>query len=205
MMNDPWSQERARNKILQLEAARACGWRIPRTVCTNNPSAVTATFERSDEVIYKPLTWLATETGEVLFANVIPWSSFEAHANAIRVVPGIYQERIAKACEYRVTVVAGELFAVRIFSQARNDTKLDWRRNQFDVEYEVCTLPDQVGTAITQVMNDLDLVFGAFDLIEDPAGEFVFLEVNPAGNWLWLEQRLHIPISDRIASFLAGH
>jgi hypothetical protein len=46
------------------------------------------------------------------------------------------------------------------------------------------------------------LRFGAFDLIEQPNGEFVFLEVNPAGNWLWLEDRVNVPISDRLVAAL---
>jgi glutathione synthase/RimK-type ligase-like ATP-grasp enzyme len=52
------------------------------------------------------------------------------------------------------------------------------------------------------LMTELGLVFGAIDLICTPAGEYVFLEVNPGGEWGMLERDLRLPIADAIARAL---
>jgi glutathione synthase/RimK-type ligase-like ATP-grasp enzyme len=51
-------------------------------------------------------------------------------------------------------------------------------------------------------MSELGLVFGAVDFICTPAGEYVFLEVNPGGEWGMLERDLRLPISEAIAAAL---
>ena len=51
-------------------------------------------------------------------------------------------------------------------------------------------------------MSELGLVFGAIDMICTPAGEHVFLEVNPGGEWGMLERDLGLPIADAIARAL---
>ncbi len=53
------------------------------------------------------------------------------------------------------------------------------------------------------MMKRLDLSFGTIDLVETPEGDYVFLEVNPSGQWLWLDDKLDLGISDAVASWLA--
>ena len=45
-------------------------------------------------------------------------------------------------------------------------------------------------------------MFGAFDLIQTPLEEYVFLELNPTGEWGMLERDLGYPISNAIAEAL---
>jgi glutathione synthase/RimK-type ligase-like ATP-grasp enzyme len=52
-------------------------------------------------------------------------------------------------------------------------------------------------------MSSLKLTFGAIDLIETLDGNYVFLEVNPSGQWLWIDDKLSLGISDAIAHWLA--
>jgi glutathione synthase/RimK-type ligase-like ATP-grasp enzyme len=53
-------------------------------------------------------------------------------------------------------------------------------------------------------MESLHLTFGAIDMIQTPDGDYVFLEVNPSKQWLWLDDMLGFGISDTIAEWLAG-
>lgn len=48
----------------------------------------------------------------------------------------------------------------------------------------------------------MHLNFGCFDLIVTPDGEYVFLECNPNGQWLWVELATGLPIAEAIADFL---
>jgi glutathione synthase/RimK-type ligase-like ATP-grasp enzyme len=54
------------------------------------------------------------------------------------------------------------------------------------------------------MMDSLRLTFGVIDMIQTPGGEYVFLEVNPSGQWLWLDDILECGISDAVAEWLAG-
>jgi len=206
-LNDPWAQDLARMKPFQLWLARHVGLDIPKTIVTDRAERVLSFFGEEEATIYKPVTWLATLNGEMLFTNRIERAEISRRSEHISRAPGIYQAEVLKACEYkaceyRVTIVDDTIFPVRIFSQDRSDTSLDWRRNQFGLKYEVANLPDEIERKLFEIMRLSRLRFGAFDLIEQPNGDFVFLEVNPAGNWLWLEDRLGIRISDRIVSSL---
>ena len=201
-LNDPWAQELARLKPFQLWLARQVGLEVPKTIVTDGAEDVLSYFGADESMIYKPVTWLATMQGEVLFTNRIGREAIAQHAAEIGRAPGIYQAEVGKACEYRVTIVDDTIFPVRIHSQEHSDTVVDWRRNHAALKYECVTLPGAVERALFEIMRRCRLRFGAFDLIERPTGEFVFLEVNPAGNWLWLEDRLDLPISDRIVAAL---
>ena len=63
-------------------------------------------------------------------------------------------------------------------------------------------LPDDVLDKLRQLMSILRLVYGAIDMRLTPDGEYVFLEVNPAGQWQFVEERTAQPITDALASYL---
>lgn len=204
-INDPCAQERARNKPLQLMVAARLGMCTPRTWVGTDAGALAIAAERCGTgLVYKPLTWLASLDGRVLFTNSIGAGELERHRKAIAQAPGIFQELVEKSCEYRVTMVDDELFVVRLHSQERLDTSLDWRRNQEDLRYARATLPDALCARLRSLMRRLRLRYAAIDLIETREGRYVFLEANPAGNWLWLEERVGIGVSGAIARALCA-
>lgn len=202
-INDPWAQERARSKPLGLSVARRTGLRTPLTCISSDADRVSELANSlGGTLVYKPLTWLATMDGRVLFTNTVSSKMIVENRRAVESVPGMYQRLIPKRCEYRVTIVDERIFAVRIHSQERVDTALDWRRNQEELQYEACTLPSSLVEKLVGLVRLMGLRYAAIDLIETPEGEHVFLEANPGGNWLWLEQRLELPISRAIAEAL---
>lgn len=203
MINNPWAQDRARNKLLQLGIARKCGWATPRTIFGNDVTAVKVFANCTSEVIYKPITWLASQEGGVLYTSVVDPTRLDELRDVIERAPGIWQERVPKRWEYRVTVVGQVVFAVRIHSQEIRDAQLDWRRAQGNLRYERVDLPSDLLERILSTNAAMGLVFAAYDFIETPSGEIIFLEANPAGNWLWLEERLGIAVSAEIAGLLA--
>ena len=54
------------------------------------------------------------------------------------------------------------------------------------------------------LVDELNLRFGAIDLIRDVNGEYWFLECNPNGQWAWIENRTGLPISAAIVDELEG-
>jgi len=116
--------------------------------------------------------------------------------------PAIFQEFVEKARDWRLTVVGHTAFEVAISTD--EGAKNDWRRHQLTSDVTICmeTPPEGATDRCLSFLSRARLRFGAFDLIEDPDGRMVFLEVNPNGQFLWLENQLGLPISAAIAAEL---
>jgi glutathione synthase/RimK-type ligase-like ATP-grasp enzyme len=126
-----------------------------------------------------------------------------ANAEALRHSPMVFQELIPKAYELRVAYVAGEAFAGALDATGTSRGHTDWRRAApEECRWQKVQLPAEVASKLQVLMSKLGLVFGAVDLICTPAGDHVFLEVNPGGEWGMLERDLGLPISDAIAAAL---
>jgi glutathione synthase/RimK-type ligase-like ATP-grasp enzyme len=54
------------------------------------------------------------------------------------------------------------------------------------------------------LMRHLGLVYGAIDLMRTADGDYVFLEINPAGEWLFVSERSGQPITEAMADHLIG-
>ena len=78
----------------------------------------------------------------------------------------------------------------------------DWRKDQINIDYEIFELPKGIQQKLLNLHQKFEMFFGAYDFIVDPKGEYYFLEVNPAGQWLWLEEILNLSISESIAEAL---
>jgi hypothetical protein len=116
---------------------------------------------------------------------------------------GIYQQPIPKAYEARVTVMGETCFATRINSQENPRTSTDWRVDQANLRMEPMDLPEAVATRCTAFLRTLGLLFGCFDFVVTPEGDWYFLECNEQGQWLWQES--HCPdltMLDAFAQFI---
>lgn len=209
----PWINPRtkdrsARYKPYQLAKAQQLGVRIPDSLITNDPHEAAAFVgeHARERCIYKPLTSFANPvTSQLLFTTPVTVETIERLSENLAVAPGIFQEEIAKAYELRVTAVGRQLFAVAIDSQERIDTRLDWRIDQINVKQTLVDLSRHHRDIVEKLHDAFGLVYAAYDFVVTPSNDLVFLEVNPSGQWLWIEQKLGAPISDAIAEyFLAG-
>ncbi|MBN1629088.1 MAG: ATP-dependent carboxylate-amine ligase [Thermoleophilia bacterium] len=192
----------AREKPVQLCLARQAGLAIPATRISNDPTALADFADTGEGTIYKPVTWYADIPDRFIFTSQVELEQIHQKAEEIQVAPGIFQRRIPKAYELRVTIIGERLFSVRIDSQALAGAELDWRRRQSRLHYVPCAPPDDVCDRLLVLHGKLGLVYGAYDLIVTPEGEHVFLEVNPSGQWLWLELHTGLPISRELAGCL---
>ena len=200
----------AENKQLQLQVARELGLDIPRTLTTNDPLAV-RTFARSCEggMVTKMLSSFAIYDGGkelVVFTNAVKPEDLE-DLSGLSLCPATFQELVPKSLEIRVTVVGQRVMSAAIDSQVSERATHDWRRDgvQMLQEWRHYQLPLDVEEKILRLMDYFSLNYGAIDIILTPAGKHVFLELNPCGEFFWLEQAPGLPISDAIADLLLGH
>lgn len=197
----------AENKQLQLQVARSLGLDTPRTLISNNPEAVRK-FARECEsgMITKMLSSFAIyEEGKekVVFTTPVRPEDIE-NLDGLRFCPMTFQEKIPKALELRTTIVGKRVFTASIDSQSRDRARDDWRRQGIALinSWECYNLPQDVEAKLLQLMDRLGLTYGAIDFIVTPDGRHVFLEVNPVGEFFWLEKCPGLPISRAIADVL---
>ncbi|RKH25253.1 hypothetical protein D7X75_30375 [Corallococcus sp. CA031C] len=127
-----------------------------------------------------------------------------ARLDSLSNCPAIFQEFIDARFDIRVTVVGNRVFAVRIDSQSGQST-LDWRFDH-SVAFELFELEPSIEASVLLLLRELGLTYGAIDMRQTPEGEYVFLEVNPAGQYLFAELLTGAPISEAMAQeLLLGH
>lgn len=195
---------RAANKIYQLSLARAVGLDIPETAVTNSPRQALRLFERRRRVVYKTLSSFLIPPDGIVFTNEVTRRQVREEAHAILLAPCIFQECVDKAHELRATVVGDRVVCVRIDSQSAEQTALDWRRDQSREMYSPDGLSRLTQRRLLAFHRRAGLVYGAYDFIVRPDGREVFLECNPGGQWLWLEQATGLSVTRPLAEFLNG-
>ncbi|TZG34241.1 hypothetical protein [Agrobacterium sp. B1(2019)] len=194
----------AEDKPRQLIAAVRIGFRIPEGVITNDFVEVDRLM-KSGPVVGKPLkTSIVSEEGpgSIVFTSALA-GILPEDAPAISLCPAIYQREIIKDADIRVTVVGSLVFAVAIHSQVTEVSRVDWRRGSNpELLHEAITLPAPIKDKCVALVEELNLRFGAIDLIRDINGEYWFLECNPNGQWAWIENRTGVRISAAIVDEL---
>ncbi|MFA5960565.1 MAG: hypothetical protein WC785_08605 [Tatlockia sp.] len=181
----------AKNKLLQLKIATQCGMIIPTTLFSNNPQDVREFTQdhKANGVIYKPLCsnfWF--EESELKITYTSPLHSLP-NDHLLQMTPGIYQKTMHKAYELRVTCFGDYIVAAKLNSQQQSKGQYDWRRIPEGVmQIEPYTLPEKIKKHIQKFMQAMGLVFGSLDFIVTKDQEYVFLEVNEQGQFLWIEE-----------------
>jgi glutathione synthase/RimK-type ligase-like ATP-grasp enzyme len=203
-LNSPLAILSAENKPRQLAKACKLGFRIPETVITNSAEHL-AGFLRKSAAVAKPLRSALLKNGvgeSVIFTTRLSSMNIASEAG-IKVAPFIIQREIAKKFDVRVTVVGESVFATEIHSQDRDETQTDWRRGSYvDLNHHKHDLPDEIAEKCISLTRDFDLKFGAIDLILDQGGQYWFLEINPNGQWAWIQNRTGQPIAEAIVDEL---
>lgn len=194
VLTKPSILRKTENKIYQLLYTGKNGWNVPNSYIGN--SCTECCLYKKGESIIKPLT-----TGKTYGRNgweLYQTSIFRGIYEDIGLTPIYLQNYISKQFEVRITVIERKYYAVRIDTK----NKIDWRADYYNHRYSEIICPDSVIQKCYQMMDDFSLNFGAFDFIVTPDDEWIFLEINPNGQWLWLEQKLGINISKKIVEYL---
>jgi glutathione synthase/RimK-type ligase-like ATP-grasp enzyme len=203
-MSKPEAIWRANQKVFQLAAARRAGLAIPRTCVTRSPDEARSFIHSvTGNVIVKPVTYGTVEgtTPELaIYTTRLPPDLRGDDLAAIALAPVILQEEVTKRRDIRVTVIGEEVVAVAIESQSNAETVTDWRRpTGTTLEHHRTDLPLPLSRALRDFVRQLGLEFGAIDLVEKPDGSFVFLEINPNGQWGWLQLATGVDLAGAIA------
>jgi len=211
-MSHPRALRGAQWKGEQLKRAARMGFRIPLSLVTNCPDEVRRFRRRvGGPIIFKSMSTprLASDEMEAhervvggLGTTLVDDGMLD-DLDAVAELPCHFQEYIEKDHELRVTVVGERVFAARIASQDDPRTTIDSRDMSAPVSYTAGTLPPEVARRCIDFVRSYDLNYGAIDLIVTPAGDHVFLENNPAGQFLYVQELVpSLAILEAIADLL---
>ena len=124
-------------------------------------------------------------------------------AGAMAAVPTLLQQCIPRGTDIRVTIIGDAVFPVEIITPP--DAPVDWRATRKGLRYRLCAIPAETERNCRSLLAALGLVYGAFDFIRTDSGDWYFLEVNPAGEWAWLDIELGLPMRDALIDLLYGN
>jgi len=204
-INDPWQTEIAENKIWQLSIASGIGFCVPDTIITSDPERVKKFYETYPQGIIVKLLGVSPLVGKVIYTNVVT-AEYMNQVESVKLSPSIFQVLVQKSYELRITVVGDQIFPAKIYSQEDPKTAIDWRIkpeiNDFNVRMEITNLPKDVETKIFGFMEKMGLRYGSIDMIVTPNGEYVFLEINPSGQWHFVQLKTGAQIAKALANLL---
>lgn len=201
-VNEPGRMADARVKPYQLAVAARCGLLTPRTLITNRPEEVVAFGRQVGRIITKSLAIVNVRDNDqtgVLYTAEVPEADW-GHPG-IAATAHLFQELVPRQCEVRLTFVAGQCFAAAMNPHDPAGA-VDIRAHSEQVTHTATEVPGPLADSIRVMMDRLGLVFGAFDFMVRPDGRWVFIELNPNGQWAWTEQAAGLPISTALASLL---
>lgn len=198
IINRPEREYIANNKPFQLQMALQAGFNVPLTCITNNgEEARTFINELNNQgkrVIFKTLTvpknsWAPTQL--ITIKQVLD--------EELSLAPVIFQECIERGIDLRICVVGQNLFSASI--RSNYPELIDWRLDPM-YKTEHYELDERTKSKIREFMRIIGLDTGSIDLRIAPDGETYFFEVNPSGQFLWLEADLGLPISASLVDLL---
>ncbi len=207
-VNTKVAATRANSKLLQLKVASDCGLSIPETLCSNDPHDIRYFLLRHETggVIYKPLCsnfWFEDEKIKIAYTSKISFLALPTN-KLLQQTPGIYQTEIKKKYELRVTCFGDYIVAAKLNSQAHDSGKIDWRAIPVgEMSVDPYTLPTRLEDQIRQFMRKMGLVFGSLDFVVSTDNDYIFLEINEQGQFLWLEEyNTELKMLDIFVNFL---
>lgn len=208
-LNHPENIWLANNKFKQLTIARDLGFTIPETLISSRPHDVLRFAKTHGNLIVKAVKngfFNSDNSSNIMFTSCLGAAELEAIAGSPRLVPSIVQPELKKECDLRVTVVGQAVFPVALLSQQRPETSTDWRTwditEGLDLVHQRFDLPDPIRQLCLDLNRQLALNFSCIDLVLTKSGDFVFLEINPNGQWAWIESMVGMPIRDAIIDHL---
>jgi len=194
------------NKMIVLEAAVNCGLMVPRSFLVTNKQQLTDLLYKEKNIITKPLGQgiyrLLEDIGYYTYVDEIDAENIDRLPENF--FPSSIQGKIEKQYELRVFYCLGKFYSMAIFSQETESTATDFRRPNFDApnRHVPCLIPEDLELRLDALMKDLKLTTGSIDLILDKNGNYIFLEVNPVGQFSMTSYPCNYYLEKKIAEYL---
>lgn len=195
-VNDYFKILEAEHKPYQLQVASLIGFNLPDTLITSDPQKAIEFYNYCQkEMIIKTLMMTLNENS-CCFTNQFT-EDLLPKIERLKTAPVILQKLIRAKKQLRITVVGDWIFSAEVISES----KLDWRRHS-KITMETYNLPQEIMQKCFKLVKLLGLNYGCIDLILNTDNEYIFLEINPNGQWIFVEEKTGMQIGRAIAYLL---
>ena len=201
MVNRPYAGQLASIKAVQLQTAAQLGFSVPRTCMGSVPSGIQSLWHETQgrlalKGFEQALVTLDDGSERLLYTSPVTAEDL-ADVESLRACPSIWQQYVSKHVEIRATVFGHTVLAAEIHSQQSDKSRHDWRH--YDLEhtpYLPHALPEEIQVRCIKLLQAFGLFYGAIDLIRTVDGAYVFLEMNPFGQWAWVQDLCGLPLAE---------
>lgn len=195
------------SKVEVLRLAKKHGLKIPETVITNDHSFLNKTFTSNIEIITKSLGETCNIEYKKTTTPLLTQKFTSSELKEKKFFPSLFQEYIDKEYELRIFYLDGTFYPMAMFTQKNEKTVVDFRNYDFEksprcVPYK---LPKSIEKKLDLLMKELEVNTGSFDMIKSVKGDYIFLEVNPCGQYGMTAFPCNYPIDRSIADYLKEH
>ena len=207
-LSDYYAMQRAESKPRQLELASQLGFNVSKSIFTSDSAAASSFIQATGDVVTKSLgnTLPIVDNKVQYFYTTKIAAGEKINLHNLHLAPAIFQAAIDVDLGLRVTVVDDQVFAaaVRDISHADHPKITDWRRAYTGgtLRFEAYELPKPLQARCIALTKALGLHYGAIDILLDKKGVYWFLEINPNGQWAFIEDDTGQPIGQAIATLL---
>lgn len=194
------------NKLLVLKKAKNCGMTIPHTIITNRKDEVSKFINEYGTSIIKPLSncfsFVLEDSSYWMFTTILNKELLDKQEDLL--FPIMIQERVEKKYDIRTFFLDGSMYSMAIFSQLDSSSQTDWRISQQTniVRNVPYLLPKDIQESVRLLMNELGLKTGSIDFMLSKTGEYVFLEVNPVGQFGMVSELCNYSLYNKFADFI---
>lgn len=196
------------NKLEQIRLARSCGLTASETLVSNELEEIVSFASRFESVAVKSQggVWSEDPNGvRAAFTQRCTSEDLRRAGASLRQVPVVVQPYVEKESELRVTVIDDRASFVRIDSQTVESAALDWRRAVLsEVPHALMELAREDRKRAIALVRAAGLRYAALDFVATPKGGLVFLDLNPSGQFGWLEAQTGAPITTALAEALVA-
>jgi hypothetical protein len=187
---EPFGDARV-GKLIQAEAAAKYFDVPPSRFVLGRADAL----RQDREAVVKSLTSQRVEDDTILYATRVKENELNP------AYPWMIQDLVEAEMDVTVVFVRDRMFAFELRRAPFLERTLDWKEISTEAmtdDWPVHQLPANIEEGIRGYMQELNLQYGRLDFLRTTEGRYYFLEVNPNGEWGWLDSEGKYGLLDKI-------
>lgn len=198
-------------RVHQIKAAQQVGLTIPPTLITNNFESARLFLLKYKNCIIKSMScrsFIKDGIEYTCYTKQVDLKTLIELKKTIHFAPVFFQKKIQKKAEYRITIIGQEIFACKIDAEhlGNTDVQLDWRMaDPANLIHTPVVLPNELTLKLYKMLKIFNLSFAAIDIIYGTDDNYYFLDLNPTGQWIWIELATGLPMVDSFVNLIASY
>jgi ATP-GRASP peptide maturase of grasp-with-spasm system len=193
------------NRLKVLEMAKVMGLKVPKYEIIVNGSQLNDSKGSLGKVVSKPIADgiydIVDNKRFYTYTELIEDPLYQENLST-NLFPSLICELVEKKFEIRTFYLDGAFYSMAIFSQSDPQTMIDFRKYTNN-RREPYKLPEHIEVKIRDLFNELNLNCGSVDMILDRQGNYIFLEINPVGQFDMTSRPCNYNLHKKVAEYLS--